>query len=170
MPDYPHIEHYREELDRLIERGGSTNEQSTRRAFENCLDAYCRDHREKLALVSEIRVGSVRPDGVVKDSLRMARGYWEAKDTDDNLDAEIQRKLNRGYPRDNIIFEDTRTAVLYQNGGEAMRVDMRRPDELHRLIRVFLDYELPEIEEFRKARGAVQGRPPHRPREPPRDD
>ena len=152
MPDYPHIEHYREELDRLIERGGSTNEQSTRRAFENCLDAYCRDHREKLALVSEIRVGSVRPDGVVKDSLRMARGYWEAKDTDDNLDAEIQRKLNRGYPRDNIIFEDTRTAVLYQNGGEAMRVDMRRPDELHRLIRVFLDYELPEIEEFRQAR------------------
>ena len=152
MPDYPHIEHYREELDRLIERGGSTNEQSTRRAFENCLDAYCRDHREKLALVSEIRVGSVRPDGVVKDSLRMARGYWEAKDTDDNLDAEIQRKLNRGYPRDNIIFEDTRTAVLYQNGGEAMRVDMRRPDELHRLIRRFLDYELPEIEEFRQAR------------------
>ena len=152
MPDHPHIEHYREELDRLIERGGSTNEQSTRRAFENCLDAYCRDHREKLALVSEIRVGSVRPDGVVKDSLRMARGYWEAKDTDDNLDAEIQRKLNRGYPRDNIIFEDTRTAVLYQNGGEAMRVDMRRPDELHRLIRRFLDYELPEIEEFRQAR------------------
>ena len=152
MPDYPHIEHYREELDRLIERGGSTNEQSTRRAFENCLDAYCRNHREKLALVSEIRVGSVRPDGVVKDSLRMARGYWEAKDTDDNLDAEIQRKLNRGYPRDNIIFEDTRTAVLYQNGGEAMRVDMRRPDELHRLIRRFLDYELPEIEEFRQAR------------------
>ena len=151
MPDYPHIEHYREELDRLIERGGSTNEQSTRRAFENCLDAYCRDHREKLALVSEIRVGSVRPDGVVKDSLRMARGYWEAKDTDDNLDAEIQRKLNRGYPRDNIIFEDTRTAVLYQNGGETMRVDMRRPDELHRLIRVFLDYELPEIQDFRKA-------------------
>ena len=32
-----------------------------------------------------------------------------------------------------------------------MRVDMRRPGELHRLIRTFLDYELPEIEEFRGA-------------------
>ena len=32
-----------------------------------------------------------------------------------------------------------------------MRVDMRRPGELHRLIRTFLDYELPEIEEFRLA-------------------
>ena len=39
-----------------------------------------------------------------------------------------------------------------QNGDVAMRVDMRRPDELHRLIRHFLDYELPQIEEFRKAR------------------
>ncbi len=91
------------------------------------------------------------PDGTVKDSLRMARGYWEAKDIHDDLDAEIQAKLDRGYPRDNIIFEDSRTAVLFQNGGEAMRVDMSRDGELHRLIRIFLDYELPSIEEFRQA-------------------
>ena len=81
----------------------------------------------------------------------MARGYWEAKDTHDDLDAEIQRKFDSGYPRDNIIFEDSQTAVLIQNGGVAMRVDMRREGELHRLIRRFLDYELPEIEDFRKA-------------------
>ena len=71
-----------------------------------------------------------RPDGTVKDSLRMSRGYWEAKDTHDDLDAEIQRKLNRGYPSDNIIFEDSETAVLVQNRNEAMRVDMSRPGEL----------------------------------------
>ena len=59
--------------------------------------------------------------------------------------------MNIGYPRDNIIFEDTQTAVLYQNGDVAMRVDMSRPGELHRLIRRFLDYELPQIEEFRQA-------------------
>ena len=83
----------------------------------------------------------------------MARGYWEAKDSHDDLDAEMQAKFNRGYPRDNIIFEDSQTAVLVQNGGEAMRVDMSRDGELHRLIRVFLDYELPEIQEFRQAQG-----------------
>ena len=33
----------------------------------------------------------------------------------------------------------------------ALRVDMSRPGELHRLIRRFLDYELPHIEEFRLA-------------------
>ena len=91
------------------------------------------------------------PDGTVKDSLRMARGYWEAKDSHDDLDAEIERKFGRGYPRDNIIFEDSQTAVLIQNREEAMRADMSRPGELHRLIRRFLDYELPEIEEFRQA-------------------
>ena len=81
----------------------------------------------------------------------MARGYWEAKDTGDDLDVEIQKKFDRGYPRDNIVFEDSKTAVLVQNRDVAMRIDMSRPGELHRLIQRFLDYELPEIEEFRKA-------------------
>ena len=156
MPTYAHIEKYHADLQRFINFGGSDNEQSIRRAFAECLDSYCRENREKLALVDELRAGlnpaqRNRPDGTVKDSLRMARGYWEAKDSHDDLDAEIQAKLDRGYPRDNIIFEDSQTAVLIQNGGEALRVDMTRDGELHRLIRIFLDYELPEIQEFRQA-------------------
>ena len=150
---YPFIDAYHEELDRLIQYGGSDNESSTRRAFEVCLDAYCRNHSERLALVPELESGNRNyPDGTVKDSLRLARGYWEAKDTRDNLDREIQNKLNRGYPRDNIIFEDSSVAVLFQNGDEAMRVNMAQSPDLHRLITRFLDYELPEIEEFRKAK------------------
>ena len=152
MPSYPHIERYRAELDRLLEYGGSDSELNIRPAFQNCLSAYCGDHKEGLALVPELPVPSgVVPDGTVKDALRMARGYWEAKDTHDDLDAEITRKFDRGYPRDNIIFEDSRTAVLIQNREEAMRADMSRPGDLHRLIRSFLDYELPQIEEFRQA-------------------
>ena len=152
MAGYPHIERYRADLERIIAFGGSDNELTIKPAFRNCLSAYCREHREKLALVDELAArGGIVPDGTVKDSLRMARGYWEAKDTHDDLDAEIQNKFNLGYPRDNIIFEDSREAVLIQNGDVAMRVDMRREGELHRLIRRFLDYELPEIEDFRKA-------------------
>ncbi len=152
MASYPHIESYRAALGELIEFGGSDSELSIRAAFQNCLAAYCREHRERLALVPELCApNNVIPDGTVKDALRMARGYWEAKDSHDDLDAEIRRKFDRGYPRDNIIFEDSRTAVLIQNREEAMRVDMSRPGELHRLIRRFLDYELPEIEEFRQA-------------------
>ena len=152
MPSYPHIEEYRAKLQELIEFGGSDNEENIRPAFQNCLDAYCHDHRERLALIPELKSSpGNKPDGTVKDSLRMARGYWEAKDSRDDLDAEIKVKFNRGYPRDNIIFEDSQTAVLVQNGNEAMRVDMSRDGELHRLIRIFLDYELPEIQEFRHA-------------------
>ncbi len=139
MPVYPHIESYRARLEELIEFGGSDSELNIRDAFQGCLSAYCRDHRERLALVPELRAANnVVPDGTVKDS-------------HDDLDAEIERKFNSGYPRDNIIFEDSQTAVLIQNREEAMRVDMSRPGELHRLIRRFLDYELPEIEEFRQA-------------------
>ena len=149
---YRHIRRYHEDLERLVEAGGSDSELNIRRAFENCLDAYCREHSDGLTLVAEQRTqAQVIPDGTVRDALRMARGYWEAKDSGDDLDAEIRSKFNSGYPRDNIIFEDSRTAALFQNGGEVMRANMARPGELHRLIRRFLDYELPQIEEFRSA-------------------
>ena len=152
MPTYPHIDRYRAHLQELTRFSGSANELVIRPAFQNCLAAYCRDHRENLALVPELRAASgVTPDGTVKDTLRMARGYWEAKDSADDLDAEIRRKFARGYPRDNILFEDSRRAVLIQNGEEAMRADMSRPADLHHVIRRFLDYELPQIEEFKRA-------------------
>ena len=153
MPALPNIERYYASLAELIEVGGSDNELNIRPAFQNCLAAYCAAHRDRLVLVPELRApSSIIPDGTVLDSLRMTRGLWEAKDSHDNLDAEIQSKFERGYPRSNIIFEDSRVAVLFQNGGEALRVDMTDPASLHRLIGRFLDYELPEIGEFRQAR------------------
>ena len=152
MVGFSHIERYYEDLERFIRSGGSDNELSIRRAFENCLDAYCREQHVELTLVAELpTISGVRPDGTVRDSLRLSRGYWEAKDTHDDLDTEIQRKLNQGYPQDNIVFEDSRTAVLIQNRDVAMRVDMRRPKQLHELIQRFLDYVPPQIENFRRA-------------------
>ena len=153
MPDYPHIDRYHRELADLIEFGGVDNEQNIRAAFQNCLAAFCADHSERLVLVPELRSDrSNKPDGTVRDSLRMTRGLWEAKDTHDDLDREIQSKLAQGYPSDNILFEDSRTAVLFQDQREAMRVEMTDPAALDELVRQFLNYELPEIQEFREAR------------------
>ena len=153
MTAYPNIERYYQTLAELVKAGGSDNELNIRPAFHNCLSAYCAAHKDKLVLVPELAAskGAV-PDGTVRDALRIARGYWEAKDSHDNLDAEIQKKFERGYPKRNILFEDSRVAVLFQNGDEAMRVDMNEPARLHSLISRFLDYELPEIGEFRQAR------------------
>ena len=153
MPVYPHIDRYYGELSQLIEFGGLDNEENIRSAFQNCLAAYCAEHSERLLLVPELRSDSSnKPDGTIRDSLRMTRGLWEAKDTHDDLDREIQNKLSQGYSSDNILFEDSRTAVLVQDQQEVMRTDMAEPAALHELIRKFLGYELPEIKEFREAR------------------
>ena len=153
MPTYPHITRYYDELSQLIEFGGVDNEENIRPAFQNCLEAYCSDHTERLVLVPELRSDrSNKPDGTVRDSLRLTRGLWEAKDTHDDLDREIRNKLNQGYSGDNILFEDSRTAVLVQNDQEVMRTEMADSAALDELIREFLDYELPEIQEFREAR------------------
>ena len=153
MAAYPHIERYYSELSQLIEIGGLANEENIRSAFQNCLAAYCAEHPERLLLIPELRSDSSnKPDGTIRDSLRMTRGLWEAKDTYDDLDREIRNKLSQGYSSDNIVFEDSRTAVLFQDQQEVMRTDMTDPAALHELIRKFLNYELPEITEFREAR------------------
>ena len=108
MPTFPKIERYYASLAELIEAGGSDNELSVHPAFQNCLAAYCGAHKDKLVLVPELATTKdTKPDGTIRDSLRMTRGYWEPKDTHDNLDAESQEKFKRGYPRDNILFEDS---------------------------------------------------------------
>ena len=153
MPTYPHIDSYYEHLRELIEFGGATNEENIRPAFQNCLVAYCGEHSERFVLVPELRSDrSNKPDGTIRDSLRMTRGLWEAKDTHDDLDREIRNKLGQGYSGDNILFENSRTAVLVQGDQEVLRTDMANAAALDELIRRFLNYELPEIQEFRDAR------------------
>ena len=153
MPTYPHIDSYYEQLRELIEFGGATNEENIRPAFQNCLVAYCGEHSERFVLVPELRSDrSNKPDGTIRDSLRMTRGLWEAKDTHDDLDREIRNKLGQGYSGDNILFENSRTAVLVQGDQEVLRTDMANAAALDELVRRFLDYELPQIQEFRDAR------------------
>ena len=84
-------------------------------------------------------------------TLRVPFGYWEAKDTNDDLDAEIAKKFRRGYPQDNIIFEDSRTAVLIQNKREVLRCQVDDPEQIGRLVGQFFKFEPEVIREFRKA-------------------
>jgi len=95
-----------------------TNELAVRAAFAELLTAHARP--QKWTLVQEQKLlNRRRPDGTLMDAFRLPRGYWEAKDTHDDLDVEIQRKIRVGYPQTNTIFEDSRRAVLYQNNRPA---------------------------------------------------
>jgi len=148
------VSQYQREIADLMQFGGSSDESSIRKAFSNLLDNYSRP--QGLRLVDEIeyvtRTGAkVYPDGTLKDALRLTHGYWEAKDEADDLGQEIAKKRAKGYPTDNILFEDSRHAVLIQNDHEVMRAAMSDTAALDRLITSFVSYERLEIRDFRRA-------------------
>lgn len=148
------INAYLSELDRIRRISGSLSEQVIREAFKDLLKAWSR--QQGLVFLAEHGMASaqktaIRPDGTILHDLRVPLGYWEAKDTADDLDTEIKKKFLKGYPQDNIIFENSTTAVLVQNRGEVMRCAMADTSALERLLTLFFGYERQEIALFRKA-------------------
>ena len=148
------IQDYFNEIDRLKKFSGSTTEGVISEAFKDLLKAWAR--RADLVFVPQYEFLSpqknrIRPDGTILHDLRVPLGYWEAKDSSDDLDEEIRKKLAKGYPQDNIIFENSETAVLIQNRQEVFRCDMRDAERLGKLVWLFFGYERQEIAEFRKA-------------------
>ena len=103
---------------------------------------------------------SIRPDGTFRDDYYITRGYWEAKDTQDNLETEIKRKIAKGYPLGNTIFEDTRQGYLYQDGQLTLKADLAKPQALADLLNAFFAYTEPAHEDFSKAIGEFQERVP----------
>jgi predicted helicase len=149
-----YIQHYYRELNNLRDIAGANNESALRQAFQFLLKTVGAEH--KLILYPEYpfknKQGSnLRADGALIDDLRMVHGYWEAKDEKDDLDKEIEIKLNKGYPSDNIIFEDTKTAVLLQNGEEILRCSVYDETALQKLLNEFFSYETPAIQNFKLA-------------------
>lgn len=148
------IEKYQQEVEKIIQYSGSRNEGAISSAFKNLLNEYCKT--KGLLLVTQVEIKTkdgktVIPDGIVKDSLRLNWGYWESKDEKDDIDAEIQKKFEKGYPKSNILFEDSQTFVLIQNGLEKKRTTIKNIDALNDLLSGFVSYERPEVHDFREA-------------------
>ena len=131
------------------EKQGITHEGALRSAFQNLLAETGR--RTGWTLIPELASGSIRPDGTFRDEYFLNRGYWEAKDTKDNLEVEIQKKIAKGYPLTNTIFEDTQRATLYQNGQVAMQADLTQRAQLTTLLIAFFSYTEPAHEDFSSA-------------------
>ncbi len=148
------IHAYFNEIDRLKKFSGSKTEGIISEAFKDLLKAWSKQN--SLIFLSQYEFESpqknrIRPDGTIVHELRVPLGYWEAKDTDDDLEKEITKKFAKGYPQDNIIFEDSVTAILFQNKQEVMRCSMVDAPTLTKLVALFFSYERLEIAEFRKA-------------------
>jgi len=130
--------------------GKAKHELALRTAFQNMLSALA--HNLGWTLIPEQTLeDGLRPDGVLRDAIGLRRGYWEAKGPGSNLEREIEEKIRKGYPLTNTVFENTRTAVLFQGKRRVLTCDLRRSDQLQQLLRSFLTYTEPHIEKFQKA-------------------
>ncbi|MBD2628422.1 type ISP restriction/modification enzyme [Trichormus variabilis] len=148
------VTQYQAEVEKIIQYGGSRKETSIRVAFQNLLNEYCKPRDFLLIPELDYKLPNgklVYPDGTIKDALRLDWGYWESKDQYDKLDEEIEKKLNKGYPDSNILFEDSQTAVLIQSGQETMRVSLRDADAVDGIITSFINFVRPEVRDFREA-------------------
>ncbi|MDL2345609.1 N-6 DNA methylase [Deinococcus sp. MIMF12] len=161
------VRRFQKRLEEAVQFGGTRNETSVRGAFQGLLTEWAEAQGDPLRLVPEVgyrppgQKNTVYPDGTLKDALQQPRGFWESKDEADTLDAEIEKKFARGYPRDNILFEDSRTAVLIQHGEEVQRVSMDDADALAGLLTTFFAFEPPQVTEFRRAIEQFRAEMPH---------
>jgi len=130
---------------------GVSHEQATRFAFSKLLDTFAKPAGWTVILEQKLDGSRKRPDATLYDAFKIPRGYWEAKDTQDDLDSEIQRKIKLKYPLTNTIFEDTRRAVLYQNGQVALESDLRQPEQLAALLTRYFTHTDEQIEQFHAA-------------------
>src|SRR5450759_2982308 len=126
------IDHYYQELAAYHEKK-VTHETAVRSAFQYLLSAFAQSANWTLIPEQTLANGK-RPDGTLRDSFNLPRGYWEAQDTRDDLTIEIRKKINAGYPITNTIFEDTRRAILYQNNKQVLEVDLKQPKELTNVL------------------------------------
>ena len=149
------INQYYNKVETVKRYGGTHKESALRKPFQDLLEAYAR--QRNLEMIAELGCKSrnsnhtVYPDGTLRDALMSDWGYWESKDQDDDLEVEIENKFAKGYPCNNILFEDTQTAVLYQACEEVGRVPFLNARKLDALLTKFVSYESPEVRGFREA-------------------
>ncbi len=150
-PSHKPIKDYYAALEALRASGG-TRETELRAAFHDLLSKLAR--QRGLLFMAERSITHdghrITPDGTLLDGV-ISRGHWEAKDGNDNLEAEIKKKRAKGYPLDNIIFEDTNQAILFEYGAEQKPRDMGDAVQLCDLLNRFFAHEEPVQQTFRQA-------------------
>ncbi len=144
------INEYYKKVEDIKRFSGTNKESSIRRCFAELLSFYA--EKKKLLLVDEYQIKGTRKiaDGGLIDKNRLLYGYWEAKDTKDDLEKEIQSKIKIGYPTFNIIFENSETAVLFQNDVRE-QCDIKDPKALDKLLTKLINYESQEAKDFKAA-------------------
>ncbi len=152
-PTHKPIKTYYTELEKYTQLG-EENEGTVRAAFQNLLQHYCRQSDltllcEKTHYTPEKR--RVTPDGEVVDTFGLPHGYWEAKDTHDNLLVEADKKFAAGYPSNNIVVQSPTHALLYQHGQLQLDLNITEPRNLVHVLQTFFAYQEENISAWHAA-------------------
>ncbi len=156
------IKDYYTELDQF-DRLGATHEGAVRSAFQSLLQKCAGQFDWTLVPEHSMTVSRgrrIRVDGALMDNFRLTHGYWEAKDEDDDLPSEVVRKFERGYPRDNILFQEPHRAILWQNNYQTLDADLTDPTELIGTLETFFSHQPPEYTEWENAVSEFRERVP----------
>ena len=138
-----------------LKRSGIANEMAIKQPFDMLVLQMATQKHYVYATEVTIKNENgknIRPDGILMNELRIHKGVVESKDTSDKIDEEIEKKVRKdGYPQTNILFQDSTTAVLIQNGEEVQRVDMQDPAQLESILKAFIEYKPKYLENFEEA-------------------
>ncbi|MDE0637054.1 MAG: N-6 DNA methylase [Candidatus Poribacteria bacterium] len=133
---------------------GAENEDCVRAAFQNLLQHYCGESNFTLLCKKTLHTAQnkrIIPDGEVVDAYGLPHGYWEAKDTQDDLHIEADKKLVVDYPSKNIVFQSPTHALLYQNGQMQLDLDITDPKNLVHVLQTFFAYQEENISAWHAA-------------------
>lgn len=147
------IKTYYAELDNYTQLGAK-NEGTVRSAFQNLLQHYCGKCNltllcERTKYIAENR--RITPDGEVVDSYGIPHGYWEAKDTQDDLHTEATKKFAAGYPSKNIVLQSPTHALLYQHDELVHDLNLTDPRNLVQVLESFFAYQAENISAWNTA-------------------
>ncbi len=131
-----------------------THEGAVSSPFETLLHACAKQVNATLVPQYPMRTAKgnrIVIDGAIIDEYGLPLAYWEAKDIDDNLARAVQEKREAGYPLDNILFQTPQRAILYQNGREALDLDITEPANLIAALQYLFAYVPPALDNWQTA-------------------
>lgn len=158
----PPFQEYLEAL-RELEARGVGHEDGTRIAFQNLLDRAGKPRDLKVVAAQRERTPDGRTiivDGELRDSFNLVHGIWEAKRPGADLGRELEKKLDDGYPVDNLLIENTQHAILLQNGQVQGTFELRDWRQAESVVERFTSFQHSDIAQFYAAADEFNARIP----------
>ncbi len=159
QPDDESVKRYYDKLNEYRNLD-ETHEGTVKAAFQHVLEDVGQELGWTLVQEHYMKERSIRVDGALKNEYNLYHGYWEAKDSDDDLQKEVKKKLEKDYPKKNTVFQAPNRAVLVQDGGITFDGSIEDPQRLVDLLSQFFQYREPAHDDWENAVEDFKGRVP----------